>query len=97
LAHWSPVMAEAEFLPGFVFPFIKAFENNPLQAFEIIVTALLNWGQQWFEFFPHPPVNVRSLVLGHAHTNMTLRFSTWWRVACCTLTPSSTGICWRWK
>jgi hypothetical protein len=59
LAHWSPVMAEAEFLPAFVFPFIKVFENNPLHAFELVMTVLLNWSQQWFEFFPHPPVNVR--------------------------------------
>jgi len=29
-------------------------------SFEVIMTVAINWCQQWFEFFPNPPINVRT-------------------------------------
>eukprot|EP00041_Stephanoeca_diplocostata_P035671 m.1266078 g.1266078 ORF g.1266078 m.1266078 type:complete len:690 (-) comp24740_c0_seq5:2123-4192(-) len=58
LAHWAPIMGEVSYLPHLVFPFFKYFENTPFASFEIVLTVLINWCQQWFEFFPNPPINV---------------------------------------
>lgn len=40
LAHWSPVLGECEYIPLFVFPFAKLFQNNQLIAFEIVATLI---------------------------------------------------------
>lgn len=62
LAHWSAVFGETEFLPLLVFPFVKLFQNNQLICFEVVATVLVNWCQNWFEFFPNPPINLLSMV-----------------------------------
>ncbi|XP_033626137.1 TBC1 domain family member 31-like [Asterias rubens] len=62
LAHWSAIFGETDYLPLMAFPFVKLFQNNQLVCFEVIATILSNWCQQWFEFFPNPPVNVLSMV-----------------------------------
>lgn len=61
LAHWSPVFGEAPFLPATAFPFVKYLCNSPLEAFEVLATILLNWGQLWFEYFPNPPISVLNM------------------------------------
>lgn len=68
LAHWAPVLGETDYIPSFVFPVVKFFEHDPFVAFEICATLIYCWGQQWFEFFPNPPINVLNMVenlLGH--------------------------------
>ncbi|KAJ9580105.1 hypothetical protein L9F63_004247, partial [Diploptera punctata] len=62
MTHWSPVFSEAKFLPLFVFPFVKVFQNDPFVCFEAVVTIFLNWCQHWFEYFPFPPINVLSMI-----------------------------------
>nr|KAI8762589.1 TBC1 domain family member 31-like [Biomphalaria glabrata] len=62
LAHWSPIFGETQYLPCFVFPFVKLFQNNHLVCFELIVTIIVNWCQHWFEYFPNPPINVLSMI-----------------------------------
>ena len=73
LAHWSDVFAHCEFLPNFVFPFIKTFPNNLLICFEIIATLLLNHCHLWFEFVPLEPINYLGIidnVLGYFEPNL---------------------------
>lgn len=40
IAVWCPFFMKVNFLPLFVFPFIKVFENDPIQAFECAITVL---------------------------------------------------------
>ena len=62
MAHWSAVFGETEYLPLLVFPFVKLFQNNQLICFEVVATVLVNWCQNWFEFFPNPPINLLGMV-----------------------------------
>jgi hypothetical protein len=62
LAHWAPIFGELQYLPQLAFPIIKYYENSPFVSFEILLTFLTNWCQQWFDFFPNPPINVLSMV-----------------------------------
>ncbi|XP_078609106.1 TBC1 domain family member 31-like [Branchiostoma floridae x Branchiostoma japonicum] len=62
LAHWSPIFGETDYLALLAFPFVKLFQNNQMVCFEAIATILVNWCQQWFEYFPNPPINVLNLV-----------------------------------
>lgn len=66
LAHWSrvfsmPVDWHANFLPTFIFPFVKYLRENSLLAFETIATILLNHCQLWMEFSPVEPMNFLGL------------------------------------
>lgn len=40
LVSWSPFFANVSFLPLFVFPFVKVFQNNPIQIFEAVITII---------------------------------------------------------
>lgn len=62
LAHWAPFLASVEYLPEFVFPFVKFFHSNPLLCFEAVTTVILNWCQSWFEFWPKPGVLVLNVI-----------------------------------
>ena len=55
LSHYSPVFAESPVVPGMVFPFVKAFRTNEVQAFEAFLTLVNNHARGWFELFPDPP------------------------------------------
>lgn len=52
LAFWSNVFSYSDFLPSFVFPFVKLFKNDALACFESVATILYNHCQLWFEFAP---------------------------------------------
>ncbi|KAM6283307.1 TBC1 domain family member 31 isoform 2-T2 [Porphyrio hochstetteri] len=68
LAHWSAIFAETPYIPLLAFPFVKLFQNNQLICFEVVATVLVNFCQDWFEYFPNPPVNILSMmenVLAH--------------------------------
>lgn len=62
LAYWSKVFAQCEFIPKFVFPFVKEFDKNLICCFEVIASLLLNHGQLWFEFAPIEPINYLGIV-----------------------------------
>jgi WD40 repeat protein len=62
LGHWAPILAECDYLPLLIFPFVKLFQNNQVICFEIIATLLNNWCQHWFEFFPNPPMNILNMI-----------------------------------
>lgn len=62
LAHWSPAFAVSDFVPHFVFPFLKVHEMNLLFTFEVCATVLLNHGQLLFEFAPREPFNYLGMI-----------------------------------
>ncbi|CAH8654644.1 TBC1 domain member 31, variant 2 [Schistosoma haematobium] len=62
LAYWCPLFGETDWLPLFVFPFLKLHQNNLLHAFEVAATVLINWCGTWFEFFPNPPINILCMI-----------------------------------
>lgn len=63
LAHWSEVFGHVEFLPNFVFPFLKHFKSDSLACFEVIASILYNHCQLWFEFVPlQMPYNYLGLI-----------------------------------
>ncbi|XP_028042589.1 TBC1 domain family member 31 [Bombyx mandarina] len=62
LAHWCPLFGVIKFLPGFVFPFVKVLQKDPLLLFECVATILLNYCQLWFEYAPFPPISVLAMI-----------------------------------
>ncbi|XP_055604947.1 TBC1 domain family member 31 [Uranotaenia lowii] len=62
LASWAVVFAQCEFLPFFVYPFVRLYQNDSLACFETVATILLNQCQLWFEFAPLEPFNYLGLV-----------------------------------
>lgn len=60
LTHWCPVLGETTYLPALSFPFVKMFSTDDLSAFETCMSIILHWGKDWFQTFPHPPLNVLS-------------------------------------
>ncbi|XP_072391083.1 TBC1 domain family member 31 isoform X2 [Diabrotica undecimpunctata] len=61
LVTWCPFFANVEYLPVFVFPFVKVFHNKPLACFEVVCTIIVNWCQHWFEYFPLAPINILAI------------------------------------
>ena len=64
LAYHAPVFSVAHWLPSSVFPFVKAHGMDIQGSVEVIISFFLNWGQEFFVYYPHPPVSVLSYV-GH--------------------------------
>lgn len=62
LAHWCPLFGVMKFLPGFVFPFVKVLQKDPLLLFECTATVLINYCQLWFEYAPFPPISVLAMI-----------------------------------
>ncbi|CAH2092665.1 unnamed protein product [Euphydryas editha] len=62
LAHWCPLFGVMKFLPGFVFPFVKVLQKDPLLLFESVATILFNQCQLWFEYAPFPPISVLAMI-----------------------------------
>lgn len=62
LAHWCPLFGVMKFLPGFVFPFVKVLQKDPLLLFECVATVLINFCQLWFEYAPFPPISVLAIL-----------------------------------
>ncbi|XP_007898739.1 TBC1 domain family member 31 [Callorhinchus milii] len=80
MAHWSAIFHEVLYLPLLAFPFIKLFQNNQLIGFEVIATVIMNWCQDWFEYFPNPPINLLSMIeniLGHLDKELLQHFVTY--------------------
>ncbi|XP_071636419.1 TBC1 domain family member 31 [Temnothorax longispinosus] len=58
LLQWCPPLRQSLFLPNLIFPFLMVFQKDPLLAFELILSILLNYCQKWFEYHPFPPLNI---------------------------------------
>ncbi|KXJ71228.1 hypothetical protein RP20_CCG021151 [Aedes albopictus] len=62
LAHWSAVFAQCDFVPFFVHPFVRLYQNDSLTCFETVATVFLNHCQLWFEFAPLQPFNYLGMI-----------------------------------
>lgn len=58
LAHWSPVLGKASYLPQLVFPLIHIFGENEIAIFECAMLFLLFWGNSWHITYPHAPQHI---------------------------------------
>ena len=56
IGFWSPVIIESDFIPAVVFPFVKLSRGDLLGAFELSLSLIWNWMQDWFENFPNAPI-----------------------------------------
>ncbi|GFT69570.1 TBC1 domain family member 31 [Nephila pilipes] len=62
LACWNPLIQEVEYFQCVVFPFIKVLHKNTIMCFELLVTLISNWCQNWFIFSPFPPFHILSVI-----------------------------------
>ena len=62
LAYWHPPLAECDWLPALIFPFLQAIGRDSLVVFEIMVTIINNWCQEWLHFVPNPPITALSRI-----------------------------------
>ncbi|EAY01099.1 hypothetical protein TVAG_442100 [Trichomonas vaginalis G3] len=62
LMYWHPALAECDWLPALVFPFLRVFERDSLITFEIVATVIMNWCKEWLNFIPNPPITVLSRI-----------------------------------
>ncbi|XP_014476273.1 PREDICTED: TBC1 domain family member 31 isoform X2 [Dinoponera quadriceps] len=62
LLQWCPLLVQSPFLPNLVFPFLMVFQKDPLLAFELILSILLNYCHNWFEYHPLPPLNILGII-----------------------------------
>jgi hypothetical protein len=69
LAYWHPPLAECDWLPSMVFPFLQICGRDSLIAFEITATVLCNWCTEWFHFVPNPPITILSRIEHIAKSN----------------------------
>ena len=58
LAHWCPIFAEVQYIPGIVWPFVKTIPNDDLVLFEVVMSFFLQFCQLWFEPYPSDPAHV---------------------------------------
>jgi hypothetical protein len=58
LAHWSPVLGKASYLPQLVFPLIHIFGEDEIAIFEASMLFLLFWGNSWHIAYPHAPEHI---------------------------------------
>ncbi|XP_067137417.1 TBC1 domain family member 31 isoform X1 [Centruroides vittatus] len=62
LLHWCPFFGDSTYIPLMIFPFVKIFHSNLLNCFEVILSVLCNWYQNWFLYFPLLPVSILSAI-----------------------------------
>ncbi|KAG5325635.1 TBC31 protein, partial [Pseudoatta argentina] len=62
LLQWCPLLIQCLFLPNLIFPFLMTFQKDPLLAFELILSILINYCQKWFEYHPLPPLNILGII-----------------------------------
>ena len=69
LMYWHPPLAECDWLPALVFPFLRIFERDSLITFEVVATVIMNWCREWLNFIPNPPITVLSRIEKIASNN----------------------------
>ena len=57
IAHWSPQIGIAHFLPNVAFPFIKCIKGDEPFLIDVLVSIFTYWCQYWFDLYPEQPVN----------------------------------------
>ncbi|CAL1272850.1 unnamed protein product [Larinioides sclopetarius] len=62
LVCWNPLIQEIDYYQCVVFPFIKVLHKNTIMCFELLVTLISNWCQNWFFFCPFPPFNILCVI-----------------------------------
>lgn len=62
LVYWHPPLAECDWLPGLVYPFLSIFGRTKISVVETIMTVIYNWCSEWIMFIPNPPVTVLSRI-----------------------------------
>lgn len=60
----SPVLSVVHFTPNLLFPFVQLYGSDTQSAIEVFLSVLVNWGQEFFTYYPSPPVGLLSLI-GH--------------------------------
>lgn len=40
LVNWSSFLGEVDYLPMFIFPFVKVFKDSPIACFEAVITII---------------------------------------------------------
>lgn len=45
-----------------ILKYVYLFQKDPLLAFELILSILLNYCQKWFEYHPLPPLNILGII-----------------------------------
>jgi hypothetical protein len=61
LVYWHP-LAECDWLPSLVFPFLQICGRDSIVAFEMVATILCNWCTEWLHFIPNPPITILSRI-----------------------------------
>jgi hypothetical protein len=62
LTYWHPPLAECDWLPSLLFPFLQMFERDSQNLFEVCVTIIHNWCSEWLLFVPNPPITILSRI-----------------------------------
>ena len=62
LVYWHPPLAECDWLPALVYPFLVIFGRDKLATFEVIMTVITNWCSEWLHFIPNPPITILSRI-----------------------------------
>ena len=62
LIYWHPPLAECEWLPSFVYPFLCIYGRDKIATFESIMTIIVNWCGEWLHFIPNPPITILSRI-----------------------------------
>ena len=62
LCHWCPFFRHVDFFPALVYPFIKTIEEDDLISFEVCMSMINHWCQNWFKFYPTEPYAILKIV-----------------------------------
>lgn len=62
LAWHSPVFSAVHFIPSMVFPFVKLYSSDMQSTIEVFLAFIINWGKEFFLYYPHPPVSITSFI-----------------------------------
>lgn len=60
LAWQSSVLSVVHFVPNIVFPFVQLYGSDTQSVVEVCLSFLVNWGKEFFSFYPHRPVSIVS-------------------------------------
>ena len=65
LCHHAPPFTAAHFVPATVFPFLHVFHADVQSVVEVVLAFYLNWGKEFFLYYPHMPVSIASVISQH--------------------------------
>ena len=60
LSHWCTLCQHIEFLPSFIYPFVRLYGKKEIECFECILFILCKYSSEWFLDFPDAPLNILS-------------------------------------